>query len=138
MPKDSLQKVVLHHRTGAITLGFAYQTDFGEDIKIITREGKEQTLPVYDLKAVFFVREFKGDPKYEEIKFLVKMPVSPTVWVRAQFSDGEILEGRVSNGLDLLTQPGFYLSPSDRETNNLRVFVVKSALASFAILSPDP
>jgi len=137
MPKESLQKVVLRNRDGKTTFGFTYQTHFSDEIKIITREGKDQTVPLSGLKAVFFVRDFKGDPQYQPIQFLGRAPTSEKLWARVRFDDGEVLEGRVSNTLDLLTQPGFYLWPSDDETNNVSVFIPKSALAGFSILAPD-
>jgi len=138
MPKDSLQKVVLRDLEGKTTFGFAYQTEnFSEQIKIITREGKDQTVPLASLKAVFFVRDFKGDPQYEPVQFLSKAPVSEKLFVRVRLRDGEVLEGRVNNGLDLLLHPGFFLSPSDPEGNNLRVYIPKSAVADFKVLGAD-
>ncbi len=137
MPKDSLRKVVLRDRDGNTTFGFSYQTEFSDEVKIITREGKDQTLPLSELKAVFFVRDFKGDPQYEPVQFLSKAPPSERLWVRVQFPDGEVLEGRVRNSLDLISQPGFYLWPSDHETNNVSVFIPKSAIAGFSILAAD-
>jgi hypothetical protein len=137
MPKDSLHKVVLHDRDGSTTFGFAYQTEFSDEIKFVTREGKDHTVSLSRLKAVFFVRDFKGDPQYQPVQFLNKAAISEKLWVRVHFEDGEVLEGRVNNGLDLLTQPGFYLWPSDQETNNLGVFILKSAIVGFSILAAD-
>lgn len=137
MPKDSLRKVVLRDRDGNTTFGFSYQTELSDEIRIITREGKDQTVCLSQLKAVFFVRDFKGDPKYQPVQFLNKAPTSEKLWVRVEFTDGEVLEGRVNNSLDLLVQAGFYLWPSDHETNNLSVFIPKSAIASFAVLAAD-
>ncbi|HXK60430.1 MAG TPA: hypothetical protein PLP42_11115 [Acidobacteriota bacterium] len=137
MPRETFRKVVLRSRSGKLIPGFAYQTDFNETVKILTREGKEEVFPLSELKAVFFVREFGGDPQHEEIQFLAKVPASRELWVRAQFIDGEMLEGKVQNGLDLITKEGFYLYPSDGEANNLCVFVPKSALAAFWVLAPD-
>ncbi|MFB3903585.1 MAG: hypothetical protein ACE15E_09035 [Acidobacteriota bacterium] len=137
MPKDPLHKVVLHDRDGNTTFGFAYQTDFAEEIRIITREGKAQTVPLSRLKAVFFVRDFKGDPEYQAVQFLNKAPASEKLWVRVRFEDGEVIEGRVNNGLDLLTRPGFYLWPSDSESNNVSIFIPKSAVVAFSILAAN-
>jgi len=137
MAKDSLHKIVLRDRDGTSTFGFTYQTEFSDEIKIITREGKDQTISLSGLKAVFFVRDFKGDPQYQPVQFLNKAPMSEKLWVRVRFQDGEVLEGRVNNSLDLLVQPGFYLWPSDQETNNLSVYIPKSAIAGFSVLAAD-
>ena len=137
MPKDSLHKVVLHNRDGNNTFGFARQTEFSDEIKIITREGKDETVPLSQLKAVFFVRDFKGDPQYQAVQFLNKAPMSEKLLVRVRFADGEVIEGRVTNGVGLLIETGFYLWPSDPEDNNIGIFIPKSAIADFSILAAD-
>ena len=57
--------------------------------------------------------------------------------MRLKFFDGETLEGRIENNVSLLLSGGFYLWPSDSETNNECAYVSKAALVDFAILSAD-
>ena len=80
--------------------------------------------------------DLQGNPEYDEIKFLNKQTVSSMIWARVEFFDGEVLEGKIPNNMELISSPGFYLSPSDQDTNNRRVYVVKSALKKFTILNP--
>lgn len=133
---SSLQKVIVRTRDGEVIPGFANPDRISTTLKIITQQGKEQKFSIDKLKAVFFVKDFQGNPEYDEIKFLNKQSVSSMVWVRVEFFDGEILEGKIPNNMELISSPGFYLSPSDRDTNNKRVYVVKSALKNFTFLCP--
>ena len=135
MAKDSLRKVVLRRKDGTTILGFTYSDVVGPEIRIINRQGKEEKFTTSDLKAIFFVHDFKGDPHYEPLQFLRKIEMSEMLWARLEFSDGEILEGKVANNAELLTAAGFVLYPSDPETNNQCVFVPKSAVRKFVILS---
>ena len=134
--ESSLQKVVVRTRDGEVIPGFANQDRIKNTLKIITQQGKEQTFSMDKLKAVFFVKDFQGNPEYDEIKFLTKQIVSSMIWVRVEYFDGEVLEGKSPNNMELICSPGFYLSPSDQDTNNKRVYVIKSALKNFTVLYP--
>ena len=134
--ESTLHKVVVRTRDGEVIPGFANQDRIKKTLKIITQQGKEQTFSIDKLKAVFFVKDFQGNPEYDEIKFLNKQSVSSMIWARVEFFDGEVLEGKIPNNMELISAPGFYLSPSDQDTNNRRVWVVKSALKNFTILNP--
>ena len=101
---------------------------------MILRDGKEKHFPLGQVKGVFFVRDFKGDPDYEPVKFLDKQTVKCAVLVRVQFADEEVIEGVVKDHMGLLLSSGFYLFPSDENTNNGLIFVVKEAVESFEIL----
>jgi hypothetical protein len=47
----------------------------------------------------------------------------------------DVLEGKIPNNMELFSSPGFCLSPSNEDTNNKRVYVIKFALKTCAILS---
>jgi len=134
--ESSLQKVIVRTRDGNVIPGFANEDRIKKTLKIINQQGKEETFTIDKLKAVFFVKDFQGNPEYDEIKFLNKQSVSSMIWVRVEFFDGEVLEGKVLNNMELISSPGFYLSPSDQDTNNKRVYVVKSSLKNFTVLCP--
>jgi hypothetical protein len=75
---------------------------------------------VSELKALFFVKEFGGNPGYRQ-----QNPASVTVpgnKVEITFSDGETLVGVAdspsSGGL------GFFFTPADPDSNNERIFVI--------------
>ena len=131
---SSLRKVVVHTRKGEIIHGFANQDLIKTSVKVITRQGKQRTFKVQQIKAVFFVKDFDGDPEYAEVKFMTKEPNRSTIWARVQFQDGEIQEGKIPNNVELLNEPGFFLWPLDRDTNNELIYVSKACLKDFSIL----
>ena len=87
-----------------------------------------------DAKAVFFVRSFAGSPNQQDVRFFDSLSIHPYLWIRMTFEDGEIMEGRVSNNIDLLTKNAFRLFPVDELTNNRCLFVPKASLRSFQII----
>jgi len=75
---------------------------------------------------LFFVRDFHGNPSYDEQKYFPeeKRPIGRKVEVT--FKDGEVLVG-TTVGYDPL-RPAFFLYPADPRSNNLRVFAISAAV----------
>ena len=96
--------------------------------------GEPVALNLTDAKAVFFVRSFAGSPAQQDVRFFDSLSIHPYLWVRMTFTDGEVMEGRVSNGMDLLTENAFRLFPVDELTNNRCLFVPKGSLRSFQVI----
>ena len=82
-------------------------------------------MPVARLKAVFFVRDFNGNPQYQERKD-VWQPRDREGASKSRFSDGEIIVGTTLNYRP--DGQGFFVSPADPAANNTRIFVVATAL----------
>ncbi len=80
---------------------------------------------VKELKAVFFVRDFDGNPQYQEQKQFAEGERPAGRKVEVTFADGEVLVGSTM-GYDP-QRPGFFLFPADPAANNLRVFVISAA-----------
>ncbi len=99
-------------------------------------DGNGEPLPVdlHKLKGVFFVRDFTGDSDYIEEKTLDTDPGRGGLRTRIRFDDNESLEGVTGNSLDLLVSPGFFFWPGDPKSNNLLIYVVKTALIGFTVL----
>jgi len=93
-----------------------------------------EEIPTADVKAVFYVHSFDGDPKHNHLNFYSRAPIVHGIWVRLQFRDGEILEGIVYNSIRYLVDPGFFLLPTDPDSNNKLVYVMKSWLVDHRIL----
>ncbi len=93
-----------------------------------------QEVPVNQVKAVFFVKSFEGQGTRHDLKFFSNAPMVHGVWVQLQFKDGEIMEGIILNGMHHLTEPGFFVHPTDPDANNSLIYVLKSALADFRVL----
>ncbi|MCL6614355.1 MAG: hypothetical protein K6U03_07055 [Firmicutes bacterium] len=81
-----------------------------------------------DLKAVFFVKDFKGDPNYDERRYFQDGEKLQGRKVKVHFLDGEMLVV-TTLGYDP-NRLGFFLLPVDPKSNNIRVFVVSSAIKS--------
>ncbi len=93
-----------------------------------------EEIPTADIKAVFYVHSFDGDPKHNHLNFSSRAPIIHGIWMRLQFRDGEVLEGIVYNSIHYLVDPGFFLLPTDPDSNNKLVYVVKSWLVDHRIL----
>ena len=78
-----------------------------------------------ELKALFFVKTLIGDHRHQETKsFRYRQEVGKKVWV--VFKDGEELAGwTVSFGPE---RNGFFLFPTDANSNIEKVFIVQSSL----------
>ncbi len=88
-----------------------------------------------DLKAVFFVREFEGNPKYQEKKTFPPGEKIAGRLVEVTFKDGEVLRGSTL-GYDP-NRPGFFFFPADPDSNNLRVFAIFQAIRRIQFIGQD-
>jgi hypothetical protein len=79
-----------------------------------------------DLKAIFMVRDFTGDPLYKERKKYIEGEKPSGRKVEVTFKDGEVLVGSTL-GYDPKRQ-GFFIFPADPKSNSIRVYVVSSAV----------
>jgi hypothetical protein len=87
---------------------------------------------VWDLKAVFVVRDFFGDPeRRERISFTDDSPVNGRkMWVI--FKDHERLVGTSASYRPGCS--GFFITPADPESNNMRCCVFPHATRSIGFL----
>ena len=120
-------KIVIHYLNGTVLKGYTF--DFSPDRPFFHLEANDigmTEVALKDLKAVFFVKDFAGDPVYVERRILLdgENPIGRKV--KIQFLDGEILIGTTLNYN--LKRLGFFLAPLDAKSNNLRVFVVINAV----------
>jgi hypothetical protein len=87
-----------------------------------------------DIKAVFYVNSFEGDSEHNNLNFHTRAPIVHGIWMRVEFYDGEIIEGIVFNSIRYLVDPGFFLIPTDPESNNKLLYVMKNQLADLRVL----
>jgi hypothetical protein len=127
--KSAFQKIVVRHADGKILKGYTQdfhpsrpQFSLWPSINATPRE--RVVVAVARLKAVFFVRDFDGNPKYQESKTFGSRGQGRRVEVT--FSDGEVVVGTTLNYRP--DTQGFFVSPADAAANNTRVFVVTAAL----------
>ena len=132
---DNLGKVVIHTRDHKIHRGFSKKEFIGKNVRILDENGNESTFPLKDLKAVFFVKEFNGDPAYDEVLFLKKEKPRPWLWVHVEFEDGEMIEGKIRNSEEIINgSDGFFVWISDEYANSESVYIVKNSIRKFNIM----
>jgi len=76
---------------------------------------------VQELKALFFVKDFEGNPDHQKKRTFEEGKAYQGRKMAVTFKDGEVIVGTVLS-YDK-NRPGFFLVPSDEEGNNLRVFI---------------
>jgi uncharacterized protein DUF6982 len=84
------------------------------------------------VKALFFVREFGGNPDRKSLPGFVAAPgeTAQGKKLAVRFKDGELLCGySLSYAPD---REGFFMFPADAASNNLRIYVVTSSTAEIA------
>ena len=124
-------KVVVRYADGKVIKGYTQDFFPNKDRFHLQPQQKSsgqdtQQVLVRDLKAIFFVKDFGGNPAYDE---------------RRQFGDGDKPQGRkmeilFKDGEKLVgstlgyepNRPGFFIHPADDKSNNIRVFVVQAAV----------
>ena len=87
-------------------------------------------ISIEDLKAVFFVKDFKGNKNHED-NYNDEMAAGGRK-IKVRFFDGETVLGYTLGYSP--DRQGFYLTPADLQGNNERIFVVKSATEKIELL----
>ena len=104
-----------------------------ETVDLLTPGGEHRSIPLPDLKAVCFVREFTG-PFEPERKTFLSRPKLDGLWVRLRFRDQDEMEGVVPNDLLAMLGAGVQLTPPDLHGNVVRMFIPRSALVEMKVL----
>ncbi len=132
------QKIVVHFLDGQIIKGHTF--DFFHTRPVFHLKpaiGGPSASPVEvqiaDLKAVFFVKDFEGNPSYNERKVFTAEDKAYGKKIGITFKDGEQLVG-TCNAYNLASM-GFFFFPIDPQSNNVRVFAVSSAIEKVDELS---
>jgi len=122
---DHLNKVVVGFLNGGRTKGYVHDfSALDESFNLLPQEdplqGQGINVALKDLKAIFFVWEFIGNPEQHD---------SPRAGAPAQvggievtFRDGEKIVGR-PDGYNA-QRIGFFMYPANPKGNNIRIFVV--------------
>ena len=132
-PNAGWQKVVARFNDGRIVCG--YTNDFHPSktqlhLSPNPRQGDSTLIPLSQLKALFFVREFTGDPTRVETKDFSEPPQGRKMEVT--FHDNEVMVGSTLGYRG--AGNGFFLQPADPRSNNLRVFVTPAGMQQVRFL----
>lgn len=130
-----MNRVVAHFQDGRMLKGLTNDFLPAKTSFHLLPEGgpagaKAEAVTVAQLKALFFVKSFEGDPQHQRI---TEPPQGgPGRRLRVVFKDGEVLVG-TTQGYDR-TRPGFFVVPVDPADNNERCFVVAAATQEVSFL----
>ena len=104
-----------------------------DPLAVLTTNGEHREVPLKEIRAVYFVRDFTDDYEPERKAFFSR-PKLDGLWVRLKFRDNETLEGVVSNDLLALLDSGIQITPPDLNGAAVRIFVPRSALSEVTVL----
>jgi hypothetical protein len=132
------QKIVIHMKDGKIHKGITqdFEPDRGT-FHFLPGEGGgvPMRLELERMKAVFWVKDYIGNRhfvarrEFGETRGAARRPAVVT------FEDGEEMWGTVGEVSKVL--PGFFFFPGDKEDNNIRIFVIHSAVRELRLEDPD-
>jgi hypothetical protein len=97
---------------------------------VLTADQGPVKVALADVKAVFFVKDLQGDPRYQEHR--TPDPRDPRARgarvLEIRFADGEVLLGLAATYQP--TRSFFFVIPVDPASNNVRVLVNRAAVTS--------
>jgi hypothetical protein len=143
----SAEKVVLRFRDGKLLKGFL--VDFSPDLETLrlrAPDGEVSAVPVRELKAVFFVKDWGGDSARRDKKNFRSAKKADGQKVFVRFKDAESIMGFTEGdffpwkkGGFFLYSPGekttgFFLYPVDQEGNNVKIYVIKNSVEDITLL----
>jgi hypothetical protein len=129
-------KVVARYINGSVLKGFTQDFLPNKDRFHLhpaeKASGEAKEVLIKELKAIFFVQDFAGNPQYKERKKYTEGEKPTGRKVEVTFKDGEVLIGSTL-GYDP-SRPGFFVFPVDTKANNIRVFAVSPAIKNVRYL----
>lgn len=126
---SAANRVVVRYRDGRMVKGTTRDFLPTKPIFHIHTDDSSEAVEVHldELKAVFFVRRLGGDPNYNEHKHLPQQRVASLgKKIAVVFNDGESIAGYTHSYNP--SNPGFFVTPVDPKSNNIRVFVVRESV----------
>jgi uncharacterized protein DUF6982 len=128
------KKVVVTFSDGTTLQGYLNPMRLPDDpLDVLTTNGEHREVPLKEIRAVYFVRDFTEDYEPERKAFFSR-PKLDGLWVRLKFRDNETLEGVISNDLLALLDSGIQITPPDLNGAAVRIFVPRSALSEVTVL----
>ena len=123
-------KIVVRYQDGKLRKGFTNDFFPNKDLfHLVPMDAppgsKPEDVRIPELKAVFFVKEFGGNPGYKDKpEFDATKPVIGRK-IQVTFKDGEVMLGTTQGYQP--GRPGFFVVPADPQSNVERCFVITAA-----------
>ena len=132
---SAMQKIVVRYADGELMKGFTQdfhptRSQFSLWPSINASVSDRVIVPMARLKAVFFVRDFNGNPGYRERKTFTVRGQGRRIEVT--FADSEVILGTTLNYRP--DAQGFFVVPADAGGNNTRIYVIASAVRAVRFL----
>ena len=126
---SAMQKIVVRYADGELLKGFTQdfhptRSQFSLWPSINASARDRVLVPMARLKAVFFVRNFDGNPGYRERKTFTVRGQGRRIEVT--FTDSEVILGTTLNYRP--DGQGFFVVPADAGGNNTRIYVLSRAV----------
>ena len=126
---DQINHVVAHFIDGTLLKGTTEDFSPNRPLFHLQEVGRDATVAVQckKMKAVFFVRDLNGNPERRDIPGFLEGPgvTNQGKKVAVRFKDKETIFGyTLSYSRE---RSGFFLTPADPGSNNLRVYVMTAA-----------
>jgi hypothetical protein len=132
-----VNKVVVRYSDGRIIKGVTSDFFPNKDMFHVSEENSSgEDIPVevniQELKALFFVKDFKGNPQHVEGNEFDPDHPPAGRRIKVVFNDGETLIGTTTGYQP--GRPGFFVVPADTKSNIERCFVVTAATQDVGFL----
>lgn len=132
-------KVVAHFIDHAIVKGVSADVDPARSLcHIHTRDQGTIEVDLSQVKALYFVKDFDGQPRYDEAHRAHggDQRLVGSRQVRIRFQDGEEQGGLMNRYPP--NRPFFFLLPMDPASNNIRILVNRDAVAELRPIDDRP
>jgi hypothetical protein len=129
-------KIVVHLKDGTVLKGVTHDFEpTQESFHLLPAEGGGVPVRVRlgDMKALFYVKDYVGNRdfvarrQFDEAQRAARRAI-------VSFHDGEEMWGVLGEGADEEGN-GFFFFPADKRDNNIRVFVIRSAMKELRLLT---
>ena len=136
-----LNKIVARFKNGSLLKGklldfspdkryFHLELESGEVVTVDLQNLKVVEIQMEELKAAFFVKDFKGNK--DHVDMYNDVITGSGKKVQVEFSDGEVIIGHTQGYSE--ERHGFFVTPADSQSNNERIFVIRSATKNITFL----
>lgn len=132
-----MNKVVAHFQDGHVLKGVTNDFLPAKDrFHLVPLDSPPATKPseviVSELKALFFVKDFGGDPTHKRSQDFDPKKAAGGRKIRVNFKDGEVMVGTTQGYQP--SRPAFFMIPADAQSNNERCFVVTAATSGVSFI----
>ncbi len=122
-------RIVVHLKNGVIYKGVTH--DFIPEkpkFHLVHQDCKIEEIDTESLKAIFFVKTYEGDKSHQDKKGFAGVDPKNIrgLKIKITFHDNEMVYGSTMGYSK--QRKGFFVLPVDPESNNIRIYVVASAI----------